>query len=158
MARCLSVLLIAAFASLAFVAPSTPRVAPRVALHAQFQESEKPNEIPLVALSVLAGLVVSLLPQPSWAGTGSARPDFQVVRPGYMQGIDAANAASKPGEVDFVTRSRIEAAQFPKALKEVEQVQERLRNQPSKEERVANSLKQLEQYEETAVVGKRASS
>ena len=34
---------------------------------------------------------------------------FSVVRPSYMQGVDAALAATKPGEIDFVTRSRIEA-------------------------------------------------
>ena len=33
-----------------------------------------------------------------------------MVRPSYMQGVDAALAATKPGEIDFVTRSRIEAA------------------------------------------------
>ena len=32
-----------------------------------------------------------------------------MVRPSYMQGVDAALAATKPGEIDFVTRSRIEA-------------------------------------------------
>jgi len=72
----------------------------------------------------------------SWAGTGSGRPDFQVVRPSYLQGIDAANAAIWPGKID-VTRSRIVdivAAQFPQALKEAEKTQAKLENAPTKAE------------------------
>ena len=145
MARCLALTVLAAAALCsAFVAPSTPRAVPRVALQAsqEFQETEQHN-IPVAVFAVLAGLMVSLaVPQSSWAGTGGGRPDFQVVRPGYMQGIDAANAAIKPGEIDYVTRSRIEAAQFPQALKEIEKTQEK-REQPTKEQRVANSLKQF---------------
>ena len=70
-----------------------------------------------------------------------------------MQGIDAANAAIKPGEIDYVTRSRIEAAQFPQALQEIEKTQEKLREQPTKEQRVANSLKQLQEYNKVAEIG-----
>ena len=157
MARCLALALLAAAALCsAFVAPSTPRAVPRVALQAsqEFQETEQHN-IPVAVFAVLAGLMVSLaVPQSSWAGTGGGRPDFQVVRPGYMQGIDAANAAFKPGEIDYVTRSRIEAAQFPKAAKEVDMTRAKLQKAPTKEERVAAQMKQLEEFNKSATTQK----
>ena len=135
-----------------FVAPSPPRAVPRVALQAKqdFQETERPN-IPAVGLAVLAGVIVGFAP-PSFAGTGSGRPDFQVVRPGYMQGIDAANAAIKPGEIDYVTRSRIEAEQFPQALKEMEMTQAKLQDAPTKEQRIANYWKGVEEYKKVAQI------
>ena len=119
-----------------FVAPSSPHAVPRVAQQEKqgFQDSESPN-MPAVVLAVLAGLILGFAP-PSWAGTGSGRPDFQVVRPSYLQGIDAANAAIWPGKID-VTRSRIVdivAAQFPQALKEAEKTQAKLENAPTKAE------------------------
>ena len=116
----------------------------------QIQETERPN-IPAVVMAVLAGLILGLAP-PSWAGTGSGRPDFQVVRPSYMQGIDTANAAIWPGEIDYVTRSRIEAAQFPQALKEVEKTQAKLENAPTKEQRIANYWKGVEEYKKIAEI------
>ena len=136
-----------------FVAPSSPRAVPRVALQAKqaFQETECPN-IPAVVLAVLAGVIVGFAP-PSFAGTGSGRPDFQVVRPGYMQGIDAANAAIKPGEIDYVTRSRIEAEQFPQALKEMQKTQAKLQDAPTKEQRIANYWKGVEEYKKVAQIG-----
>ena len=136
-----------------FVAPSSPRAVPRVALQAKqaFQETERPN-IPAVVLAVLAGVIVGFAP-PSFAGTGSGRPDFQVVRPGYMQGIDAANAAIKPGEIDYVTRSRIEAEQFPQALKEMQKTQAKLQDAPTKEQRIANYWKGVEEYKKVAQIG-----
>lgn len=106
MARVLALAVLVALALPAFVAPSAPRAVPRVALraHQDLQETDKPS-IPVAVLAVLAGLMLSFAaPQSSWAGTGSGRPDFQVVRPSYMQGIDAANAAIRPGEVDYATR------------------------------------------------------
>ena len=135
-----------------FVAPSSPRAVPRVALQAKqaFQETERPN-IPAVVLAVLAGVIVGFAP-PSFAGTGSGRPDFQVVRPGYMQGIDAANAAIKPGEIDYVTRSRIEAEQFPQALKEMQKTQAKLQDAPTKEQRIANYWKGVEEYKKVAQI------
>ena len=135
-----------------FVAPSSPRAVPRVALQAKqaFQETECPN-IPAVVLAVLAGVIVGFAP-PSFAGTGSGRPDFQVVRPGYMQGIDAANAAIKPGEIDYVTRSRIEAEQFPQALKEMQKTQAKLQDAPTKEQRIANYWKGVEEYKKVAQI------
>ena len=125
---------------------------PRVALQAKpdLQESERPN-IPAFVFALVAGLMVGLAP-PSFAGTGSGRPDFQVVRPGYMQGIDAANAAIKPGEIDYVTRSRIEAEQFPQALKEVKKTQEKLQGAPTKEERIENYRKGVEEYKKSAEI------
>ena len=136
-----------------FVAPSSPRAVPRVALQAKqdFQETERPN-IPAVVLAVLAGVIVGFAP-PSFAGTGSGRPDFQVVRPGYMQGIDASNAATKPGEIDYVTRSRIEAEQFPEVLKEIRKTQVKLQDAPTKEQRIANYWKGVEEYKKVAEVG-----
>lgn len=106
MARVLALAVLVALALPAFVAPSAPRAVPRVALraHQDLQETDKPS-IPVAVLAVLAGLMLNFAaPQSSWAGTGSGRPDFQVVRPSYMQGIDAANAAIRPGEVDYATR------------------------------------------------------
>ena len=136
-----------------FVAPSpAPHEIPRVAQPSKqgFQDSESPN-MPAVVLAVLAGLIVGFA-QPSWAGTGGGRPDFQVVRPGYMQGIDAANAASKPGEIDYVTRSRIEAAQFPEAFKEMQKAQAKLQDAPTKEQRIANYWKGVEEYKKSAEI------
>eukprot|EP00438_Fugacium_kawagutii_P019973 Skav222683 [mRNA] locus=scaffold1471:61330:84049:- [translate_table: standard] len=136
-----------------FVAPFAPHAVPRVARHANEQvhdEGERPN-IPAFVLAMVAGLVVGLAP-PSWAGTGSGRPDFQVVRPGYMQGIDAANAAIRPGEIDYVTRSRIEAAQFPQAFEELQKAEKKLQEAPTKEQRVANYWKGVQEYKKIAEV------
>eukprot|EP00438_Fugacium_kawagutii_P008759 Skav206802 [mRNA] locus=scaffold1990:188056:188532:- [translate_table: standard] len=129
-----------------FVAPSSPRAVPRAALQAKqdFQAADRPN-LTAIALAVMAGLIVGLAP-PSWAGTGSGRPDFKVGRPGYMQGIDAANAAIKPGEIDYVTRSRIEAAQFPEAFKELQKTEQKLQDAPTKEQRIANYLSAVQEY------------
>ena len=119
---------------------------PRVALQAsqEFQETEQHN-IPVAVFAVLA------LPQ-------SAGPALVVVVLTFKwfdqaTCSDAANAAIKPGEIDYVTRSRIEAAQFPQALQEIEKTQEKLREQPTKEQRVANSLKQLQEYNKVAEIG-----
>eukprot|EP00438_Fugacium_kawagutii_P005250 Skav209034 [mRNA] locus=scaffold347:41469:41945:- [translate_table: standard] len=135
-----------------FVVPSSPRAVPRAAPQAQsdFQEADRPN-IPAVALAMMAGLIVGFSP-PSWAGTGSGRPDFQVVRPGYMQGIDAANAAIYPGEIDYVTRSRIEAAQFPQAFKELQKAEAKLQDAPTKEQRIANYWKGVQEYKKIAEI------
>eukprot|EP00438_Fugacium_kawagutii_P036049 Skav214309 [mRNA] locus=scaffold998:136739:137212:+ [translate_table: standard] len=155
MARLLALTLLAALLLIgypSFVAPSSPRAVPRAALQAQsdFQEFDRPN-VPAIALAVMAGLIVGFA-QPSWAGTGSGRPDFQVVRPGYMQGIDAANAAIWPGEIDYVTRSRIEAAQFPQAFKELQKAEAKLQEAPTKEQRVANYLKGVQEYKKIAEI------
>ena len=135
-----------------FVAPSAHHAVPRVALQAKqdLQESECPN-IPAFVLALVAGLMVGLAP-PSFAGTGSGRPDFQVVRPGYMQGIDASNAATKPGEIDYVTRSRIEAEQFPEVLKEIRKTQVKLQDAPTKEQRIENYRKGVEEYKKSAEI------
>lgn len=83
-ALCLVVLCLGA----AFVAPTTPR-APAV---------QRPQPlVPAPVVAALVGLVLGFAPA-AWAGTGAARSDFQLVRPSYMQGIDAAEAAIKPGE------------------------------------------------------------
>jgi len=154
MARVLTcTLLVSAILLPCFLAPSTPRAVPRVAVKAGEAPPEQTPNVSAGFLAVLAGLVLSFAaPQNSWAGTGSARPDFQLDRPAYMQGIDAANAATRPGEVDYVTRSRIEALHFPQALKEMEITQQKLSEAPTKEQRVANSLKQLEEYNKVAEI------
>ena len=69
-----------------------------------------------------------------------------------MQGIDASNAATKPGEIDYVTRSRIEAEQFPQALKEMEMTQAKLQDAPTKEQRIANYWKGVEEYKKVAQI------
>eukprot|EP00438_Fugacium_kawagutii_P036048 Skav214308 [mRNA] locus=scaffold998:135467:135940:+ [translate_table: standard] len=155
MARLLALTLLAALLLIGypgFVAPSSPRAVPRAAPQAQsdFQEFDRPN-VPAIALAVMAGVIVGFA-QPSWAGTGSGRPDFQVVRPGYMQGIDAANAAIWPGKIDYVTRSRIEAAQFPQAFKELQKAEAKLQEAPTKEQRVANYLKGVQEYKKIAEI------
>eukprot|EP00435_Cladocopium_sp_Y103_P055194 s348_g18.t1 len=122
MARLAAVIGLLLVTSLTFVAPKVNGTAPRVVRR------------------------IALLPHSALAGTGSSRPEFQLVRPSYMQGIDAANAAVKPGEIDYITRSRIEAAQLPKAQQEMEMTRVKLQAAPSKEERVAASLKRLREY------------
>ena len=152
MARVLScALLVSAILLPCFLAPSAPRAVPRVAVKAGEAPPQNTNASAGI-LAVLAGLALTFAaPQNSWAGTGSARPDFQLNRPAYMQGIDAANAATRPGEVDYVTRSRIEALQFPQALKEMEITQQKLSEAPTKEQRVANAMKQLQEFNKVAV-------
>mmetsp|Transcript_127517 Transcript_127517/g.303007 ORF Transcript_127517/g.303007 Transcript_127517/m.303007 type:complete len:159 (+) Transcript_127517:89-565(+) len=152
MARVLTcTLLVSAILLPCFLAPSTPRAVPRVAVKAGEAPPEQTPNVSAGFLAVLAGLVLSFA-APSWAGTGTNRPVFQLDRPAYMQGIDAANAATRPGEVDYVTRSRIEALHFPQALKEMEITQQKLSEAPTKEQRVANSLKQLEEYNKVAEI------
>ena len=58
-----------------------------------------PTGVP-VAMAVLAGLVMAFTAPRAALAQPGALPDFSVVRPGYMQGIDAANAATKPGEIE----------------------------------------------------------
>ena len=70
-----------------------------------------------------------------------------------MQGIDASNAATKPGEIDYVTRSRIEAEQFPEVLKEIRKTQAKLQDALTKEQRIANYWKGVEEYKKVAEVG-----
>ena len=134
----------------AFVAPvSRPVTTPRVVMSAKGSKSpDVPSGNVQPMMAVLLGLIfgMTLAPHSAMAGTGSSRPVFQLVRPSYMQGIDAANAAVKPGEIDYVTRSRIEAAQLPKAQQEMEMTRVKLDKAPTKEERVAASLKRLRQY------------
>ena len=137
-----------------FVAPfprhAVPRAVQKQDLQSKNDENNMSPNIPAFVLALVAGLVVGMAP--TWAGTGSGRPDFQVVRPGYMQGIDAANAAIWPGEIDYVTRSRIEAAQFPQAFKELEKATAKLQDAPTKEQRIANYWKGVEEYKKIAEI------
>ncbi|CAE7229405.1 unnamed protein product, partial [Symbiodinium microadriaticum] len=134
--------------SLGFVPVSPPRCSSwKPTPPASAATGDAPTTGAPIAMGMLAGLLVAfMVPRAALAGTGGARPDFQVVRPGYMQGIDAANAASKPGEIDYVTRSRLEAAQFPKAIKELELERTTLAKAPTKQQRLEKVQQQLEEY------------
>ncbi|OLP96325.1 hypothetical protein AK812_SmicGene21465 [Symbiodinium microadriaticum] len=145
-----------------FVLPVVPRFAPslsHVALQEKANEKQGPQElvapVPATLIAMLAGLMIGLFAMPKDVdAVPHPRPDFQLERPGYMQGIDAANAAWRPGEIDFVTRSRLEAAQFPKALKELEHEQEVLAKAPTKAERLAKVQQQVAEYSKTVGTGR----
>jgi len=98
------------------------------------------------AAAVVLGLLVGLVSGPEVASaTPRPLPDFSLTRPESLMGVDAANAATKPGQVDFVTRSQIEAVQFPSARKEVQRQQEKLRSIPTKAQRVQKAQAQMQQ-------------
>merc|ERR1719422_1033959 len=99
----------------------------------------------VVAASVL-GLVAGLLAGPTAASAVSSkpRPEFQLQRPAYMQGIDASNAAISKGQVDFVTRSRMEALTFPEVRTELKEEQGRILAAPPKQERVQRQQQEME--------------
>merc|ERR1719422_1808364 len=99
-----------------------------------------------VAAASVLGLVAGLLTGPAAASAVSSkpRPAFQLERPAYMQGIDASNAASSKGQVDFVTRSQMEALKFPEARAELKEEQGRIRSAPPKLERVQRQQQDLE--------------
>jgi len=100
------------------------------------------------AVAALVGVLVGLAAGPQVASAGVARPlpDFALTRPQYMQGIDASNSATKPGEVDYVTRSKIQWMQMSKAREEATLHNARVREGPSKEERVEKVMKQLREF------------
>ena len=107
----LSAVVLATLGGVFVMPPARPVSAPCRSSGSKIERSEPPSNAGAVLMAVLAGLMVGIAsPASSWAGTGSSRPDFQVVRPSWMQGVDAALAATKPGEIDFVTCSRIEVA------------------------------------------------
>ena len=83
---------------------------------------------------------------PSAASAVSSQPlpAFRIQRPDYMQGLDASNAAIRPGEVDFVTRSQMEALTFPVAAEQLEREQGAIRRAPAKVERVERQQQQVE--------------
>lgn len=89
-----------------------------------------------LAAAAVIGLAVGLAaPQAAFAQQ-RAHPTFSLDRPAYMQGIDAVGAATKKGEIDWVTRSRIEAMQYPLFVKEVKTERELMaKNTISKEVR-----------------------
>ncbi|CAE7864724.1 unnamed protein product [Symbiodinium microadriaticum] len=153
---CCCMLLVAAVLALAdaFVVPSSPH-ASSARSHINKIDRAEPmisSDACAVFMSVLAGLIVGVaLPASSLAGTGGARPDVQVVRPGLMQGIDGASAATKPGEIDHVTRSRSEASYFPQVLEELKQEKAKLEAAPSKHERLIQDMQQMREYAKLAV-------
>ena len=85
---CCCMLLVAAVLALAdaFVVPSSPH-ASSARSHINKIDRAEPmisSDACAVFMSVLAGLIVGVaLPASSLAGTGGARPDVQVVRPGW---------------------------------------------------------------------------
>ena len=88
--------------SLSFVSVTPPRRHQKSFTPSSAEAPEDctvPTGVP-VAMAVLAGLVMAFTAPRAALAQPGARPDFSVVRPGYMQGIDAANAATKPGEID----------------------------------------------------------
>ncbi|CAE7748382.1 Disp1 [Symbiodinium pilosum] len=122
----------------------------------RMQRSEPPSNAGTMLMAVMAGVMVAVVsPASSWAGTGGARPDFQVARPGYMQGIDAALAATKPGEIDH--RARLfewypnPASFFPQVVEELKREQVKLEAAPTKQERLEKNMKQMQEYAKTAV-------
>jgi hypothetical protein len=103
--------------------------------------------------AAMVGVLVGLVAAPQMASAvPRSRPDFMLARPDYMQGADAANAAVKPGEVDFVTRSRIEALQFPTALKEADVVKQKMQAAPTKEERLQKAMSQIKELAKVAEI------
>mmetsp|Transcript_105140 Transcript_105140/g.272282 ORF Transcript_105140/g.272282 Transcript_105140/m.272282 type:complete len:179 (-) Transcript_105140:280-816(-) len=102
------------------------------------------------AAAAALGLLVGLASGPEMASAvPRPLPDFLLKRPEYLQGVDAANAAWRPGEVDFVTRSRIEALQFPKMQKELQREEEKLRSVPTKAQRVQRAQDNMRRLAET---------
>ncbi|OLQ07537.1 hypothetical protein AK812_SmicGene9048 [Symbiodinium microadriaticum] len=146
---CCCMLLVAAVLALAdaFVVPSSPH-ASSARSHINKIDRAEPmisSDACAVFMSVLAGLIVGVaLPASSLAGTGGARPDVQVVRPGLMQGIDGASAATKPGEIDH-------ASYFPQVLEELKQEKAKLEAAPSKHERLIQDMQQMREYAKLAV-------
>eukprot|EP00933_Yihiella_yeosuensis_P080469 TRINITY_DN938_c0_g1_i1.p1 TRINITY_DN938_c0_g1~~TRINITY_DN938_c0_g1_i1.p1 ORF type:complete len:167 (+),score=48.88 TRINITY_DN938_c0_g1_i1:83-583(+) len=92
--------------------------------------------------AAMAGLLIGLA-QSQVASAAGLRPTFSLVRPDYMQGIDAALAATKPGEVDFVTRSQMEMSMMPETIEEFKKESDILKSAPSKEVRVKQQLEHL---------------
>ncbi|CAE7250121.1 unnamed protein product, partial [Symbiodinium sp. CCMP2456] len=153
---CCCMLLVAAVLALAdaFVVPSSPHASSAPSRINKIDRAEPTisSDAGAVFMSVLAGLIVGVaVPASSLAGTGGARPDFQVVRPGFMRGIDGASAATEPGEIDHVTRSRIEASYFPQVLEELKQEKAKLEAAPSKQERLIQNMQQMREYAKLAV-------
>mmetsp|Transcript_4717 Transcript_4717/g.11096 ORF Transcript_4717/g.11096 Transcript_4717/m.11096 type:complete len:165 (-) Transcript_4717:50-544(-) len=91
-----------------------------------------------LAVAVLVGLLAGLAsaPQIAAAVPRASSSDFSLERPAYMQGVDASNAATKPGHIDFVTRSRMEAGQFSQAAEEAKRERVLIESAVSKEARV----------------------
>ncbi|CAE7037244.1 nrc-2 [Symbiodinium natans] len=144
-----------AFVTVAFVAP--PRVSTPRSLPDKLVRPEPPSDAGTVVMGVLAGLMVGLaVPASSWAVNDlpeflrPRKQRFSVVRPSFMQGIDASLAATKPGEIDFVTRSRIEASYFPQVIEELKQEKVKLEAAPSKKERLEKAAQQMREYAKTA--------
>lgn len=127
--------------------PVQPASAPHPAPEAVGQPSGPiTGGLPATA-AVIAGLLIGLAAAPLTASAGIARtlPDFSLSRPEYMQGVDASNAATKPGEVDYVTRSQIQWMQLPKTGEELAQVRERIKDALPKADFVEKAKEHLQE-------------
>jgi len=126
------------------------RFAKPSALAAQTAGLEAANSHPVAAvlaaavIGVLAGLVTG--PKMAMAASGA---DPLMRRPDYMQGIDAANAATRPGQIDYITRQRIEALQFPQSMEEAKAANELVKKAPTQEQRVQRQKAVLEELSKT---------
>merc|ERR1712107_104593 len=95
--------------------------------------------------AMLAAAVVGLLAGMVTGPKVAMAADLFLRRPDYMTGIDAANAATRPGEIDYVTRSRVEALQYPQSMEEAKAVRELIKNAPTKEQRLQREKVVLEE-------------
>jgi len=110
-------------------------VKPSVSAAQEVEMESTSNAVAAVLAAAVVGVLAGLVTAPKVAMADSF-PDFFLRRPDYMQGIDAANAAIKPGEIDYVSRSRIEALQFPQTVKEGKAANELMKKAPTKEQRL----------------------
>lgn len=85
-----------------------------------FDEDNVSTCIATLAAAAVFGLMVGLAAPQAASAQQRAHSTFSLDRPAYMQGIDAVGAATKKGEIDWVTRSRIEAMQYPLFVKELQ--------------------------------------
>jgi len=100
------------------------RVSSKQPAASAFDDADMSSCVATVAAAAVIGLAVGLLaPQAAFAQQ-RAHSDFSLARPAYMQGIDAVGAATKKGEIDWVTRSRIQAMQYPTFVKELKMERE----------------------------------
>eukprot|EP00446_Apocalathium_sp_SHHI-4_P035886 CAMPEP_0177317914 /NCGR_PEP_ID=MMETSP0368-20130122/13791_1 /TAXON_ID=447022 ORGANISM="Scrippsiella hangoei-like, Strain SHHI-4" /NCGR_SAMPLE_ID=MMETSP0368 /ASSEMBLY_ACC=CAM_ASM_000363 /LENGTH=173 /DNA_ID=CAMNT_0018777301 /DNA_START=71 /DNA_END=592 /DNA_ORIENTATION=- len=106
----------------------------------------------VVVLGLFAGLFAG--PQVVSAGGSQALPTFQLSSTQGMQGIDASNATTEKGQMDFVTRCRIEAQAFLEGVKEFKVDEAIRRDAPAKEEQAGMAQQQIDEYAKTAQIPK----
>merc|ERR1719221_827682 len=139
----------------AFVQPGRVRAGPgHGALRAQLQQQLPAPETTVAggegAAPVLAGFALGLVAalagvQVAWAGTGASSPDYS-----DTQGIDAPLRVDfvqrdrlrpgKPGQMNFVTRSRIEQQDMEQARKTLASWDAKIKAAPTKAQRVDKTM------------------